>query len=55
MLSMPGSNISYHACYVVYSLVLLTINLHSVIYTMYHHALIDAHLTAVMTDVYVCI
>jgi hypothetical protein len=53
MLSMPGSNISYHACYVVYSLVLLTINLHSV--SMYQHALIDAHLTAVMTDVYVCI
>jgi hypothetical protein len=32
MLSMPGSDISYHDCYViVYSLVLLTINLHSVI------------------------
>ena len=31
MLSMPDSDISYHACYVVYSLVLLTMNLHRVI------------------------
>ena len=32
MLSIPGSDISYNACYVVYSLVLLlTVNLHSVI------------------------
>jgi len=31
-LSIPGSDISYNACYVVYSLVLLlTVNLHSVI------------------------
>jgi hypothetical protein len=44
MLSIPGRDISYyHACYVVYLLVFLTVNLSTCA---------NAHLTAVITDVY---
>ena len=38
-LSLPGSDMSYHACYVVYSQVLLSVILRSAMYLTYHWCL----------------